>query len=56
MWLCACVSVCGFVHVKCCRVQKRLSDLLELDLQAFVTWVLGTEPQSSEKETSTFNP
>lgn len=52
------VSVWGFVHVKCCRVQKQLSDL-ELDLQAFVScsiWVLGTKPQSSERETSTFNP
>ena len=48
-----CISVFVSVHVythvyACCISQKRVSELLELELQIFVTtWVLRTEPGSS---------
>ena len=51
MYVCIFVSVC-LVFVDAHRGQKRVSDLLELELQAVVNsplWVLGTELWSSAR-------
>lgn len=45
-----CIIGCGYVHVGTCRGQRRVSGLLELDLQMVVshtTWLLKTELRSS---------
>ena len=60
--LCVCVCVCvwmyGSMHVGTWGDQKRESDLLVLDLQAVVAyliWVLGTKLQSNLRVVSFLN-
>lgn len=57
MWcVCVCVLICAY-ECSACRVWKRMSDLLELELQAVVShsiWVLGTELGSSLQEQCEF--
>lgn len=57
--MCVYVSVCKYVHVSASapRVQKRVSDPPELELQWFVvmsclTWILGTKLRPLQKQST----
>ena len=70
--MCVCVCECGriciwkyaCVHMhtykyRCCEIQKRLENLLALELQAVVShavWVLDIDAGSSARAVSALNP
>lgn len=42
-----------YMHARACRVERGMSDTLELELQGVVslpTWVLGTKPGPLQKQ------
>lgn len=56
--MCMCVCLSADFNTTCLQVPvepRRTSDPLELEFQAVVIWVLGTEPGTSARAASALN-